>query len=93
MLLFHSAAMVVAPHGAGLANIVFSRPGTYVIEGVCPRPKMILCFQRLAVILGLHWHGLLSDGGCPNLVNVSARDVLDTVVTYLDIRNKTMARK
>ena len=30
MRMFHSAVMVVAPHGAGLANVVFSQPGTYI---------------------------------------------------------------
>ncbi|WP_274362159.1 glycosyltransferase family 61 protein [Paenibacillus thermotolerans] len=33
--LFASAEAVVAPHGAGLANIVFCRPGTKVIELFC----------------------------------------------------------
>ena len=31
---FRRAALIVAPHGAGLANILFARPGTPVIE-VC----------------------------------------------------------
>jgi len=32
MTMFHEAVLVVAPHGAGLANIVFSVPGTAVVE-------------------------------------------------------------
>lgn len=32
MIMFHEAVLVVAPHGAGLANIVFSMPGTSVVE-------------------------------------------------------------
>jgi len=32
MTMFHEAVLVVAPHGAGLANIVFSLPGTSVVE-------------------------------------------------------------
>jgi capsular polysaccharide biosynthesis protein len=34
--LFASAEVIVAPHGAGLANIVFCRPGTKVIEFFSP---------------------------------------------------------
>ncbi|SCW72584.1 Protein of unknown function [Paenibacillus tianmuensis] len=34
--LFHSAKMVVAPHGAGLANLVFCKPDTKVIELFSP---------------------------------------------------------
>lgn len=30
--LFSAAGMIVAPHGAGLTNIVFSRPGTRLVE-------------------------------------------------------------
>jgi len=30
--LFHNAEIIVSPHGAGLSNLVFCRPGTRVIE-------------------------------------------------------------
>jgi len=52
MMMFHSAVIIVAPHGAGLPNVFFSQPGSYVIEGVCNRPHVNLCFQWLAHILG-----------------------------------------
>ena len=63
MTLFHSAVVVVAPHGAGLSNVLFSRPGTFVVEGVCNVPHVNLCFQRLTHVLGHHWHGVTSRGG------------------------------
>lgn len=93
MLLFHSAVMVVAPHGAGLSNIVFSRPGTYVIEAVCNSPHINLCFQRLAVVLGHHWHGVQSTGGCEKVIDVAVADVWYAVVAYLDIRKITLSAK
>lgn len=32
IVLFHNAEIIVAPHGAGLVNLLFARPGTKVIE-------------------------------------------------------------
>jgi len=83
MIMFHSAVMIVAPVGAGETNMFFSQPGTYVVEGVCNPPHVILCFQRLAHILGHHWHGIASRGGCRNVVDVSASSVDDAVRSYL----------
>lgn len=33
--LFRDASLVVAPHGAGLTNMLFSTPGTTVVEALC----------------------------------------------------------
>jgi len=79
MIMFHSAIMVIAPHGAGLSNVVFSQPGTYVIEGVCNPPYVNMCFQRLSHVLGHHWHGILSLDGCMTVVNVSVSAIKSAV--------------
>ena len=83
MMMFHSAVIVVGPHGAGLSNVFFSQPGTYVVEGVCNLPHVNLCFQRLTHILGHHWHGVTSRRGCEAVVDVSAASVEDAVRSYL----------
>ena len=83
MVMFHSAVVVVAPHGAGLSNLYFSQPGTYVVEGVCNMPHVNLCYQRLTHILGHHWHGVTSRRGCEGVVDVSATSVDDAVRNYL----------
>ena len=83
MMMFHSAVIIVAPHGAGLSNVFFSQPGTYVVEGVCNLPHVNLCYQRLTHILGHHWHGVTSRGGCESVVDVSAASVEDAVRSYL----------
>ena len=83
MTMFHSAVVVVAPHGAGLSNVLFSQPGTYVVEGVCNRPKVNLCYKRLAHVLGHHWHGIMSRRGCPIVVNVSPPQIDYAVREYL----------
>lgn len=83
MRLFHSAVLVVAPHGAGLANVVFSQPGTYVIEGVCNLPHVNFCFQRLSYVLGHRWHGTPSRGGCEGVVDVTAASIKRAALSYL----------
>ena len=52
MEIFFNAALVVAPHGAGLSNVVYCKPGTYVIEGVCNEPHVNMCYQWTSHILG-----------------------------------------
>src|SRR6218665_2026273 len=83
MRMFHSALMVIAPHGAGLANVVFSQPGTIVIEGVCNLPHVNLCFQRLSYVLGHHWHGVPSRRGCEVVIEVSAESISRAIASIL----------
>lgn len=78
MRLFNSAVMVVAPHGAGLANLVFSDPGTFVIEGVCNRQNTNLFFQRTALVLGHRYHGIPSTNESKRIIN---KDCIHGVVT------------
>lgn len=52
--LFGSASLVVGPHGAGLSNIVFCRPGTTVIEFSAPHRESRL-FAGLCHRLGLRY--------------------------------------
>ena len=84
MEMFNRAVMVVGPHGAGLSNIIFSEPGTFVIEGVCSRPHVNLCFQRLAYTLGHHYHGIQANGGCLSHIEINASDIENIVLTYIE---------
>ena len=44
--IFNRALVIVAPHGAGESNIVFSQQGTVLIEGLCyAHGKLNLCYQ------------------------------------------------
>ena len=87
MMMFHSAVIIVAPHGAGLANMLFSQPGTYVVEGFCNN----LCFRRLAYVLGHHWHGIKARNGvCRKYVDVTASSVDFAVRSYLHLWNTTL---
>ena len=82
MLIFYRARFVIAPHGAGLSNVLFSRPGTYILEIACgDRP---MCFLTTAYQLGHRYFGLPANGSCANGVNVN----IEYVETVL---NRTLA--
>ena len=44
--MYHAASLIVMPHGAGSANIIFARPGTPVIE-VCYGSNQTAIRQQL----------------------------------------------
>jgi capsular polysaccharide biosynthesis protein len=56
--LFSEAKITVGPHGAGLSNAVFCRPGTTLVEFM-PESRPIGCFDRLAQIVGLDYHSMI----------------------------------
>jgi capsular polysaccharide biosynthesis protein len=53
---FRSAKLVVAPHGAGLANLVFCKEGTLVYE-MLPQHNVRSTFFHLAQYHNLQYHG------------------------------------
>ena len=64
--MFNRAIVVVAPHGAGLSNIIFSEPGICVIEGLCydGSHKINHCYKHLAQVLGHIYHGVVPAKQC-----------------------------
>lgn len=62
--LFQSAELVVAPHGAGLANLVFCQEGAHVIEFFSPN-YVNVCFWELANAVGLKYSYLIGAGERP----------------------------
>jgi hypothetical protein len=54
ILLFRHARLVIGPHGAGLANIVFSAPGT-VLYDLLPGNYVNPCMNHLAQQHGVHY--------------------------------------
>ena len=82
MRMFAGAAVVVAPHGAGLSNVVYASPGTYVVEAVCNPPHVNMCYQWAAHVLGMHYHALASRGGCEGVIDVDVTAIVDVVRIY-----------
>ncbi|MBW4651340.1 MAG: glycosyltransferase family 61 protein [Kastovskya adunca ATA6-11-RM4] len=63
-LLFASAKVVVAPHGAGLTNLVFCQPGTTVVEFFSPK-YVNVCYYAMSDLLGLNYYYLIGEGQNP----------------------------
>lgn len=58
--LFRSCAVIVANHGAGLTNLVYSPPGCRVVELFSPK-WLNDCYFRLASICGIDYRCLVAD--------------------------------
>lgn len=61
---FRAAKVLVAPHGAGLANLVFCRPGTKVIE-LFHRSYVSPLYWQIAALKKLDYHPIVPDGEEP----------------------------
>ena len=85
MEIFNRALMVVGAHGAGFSNVIFSEPGTVVIEGVNNRPYIQLCYQWLAHILGHRYHAIVSRQGYPEVTDLNTTQLLSVARAYLKI--------
>jgi hypothetical protein len=57
---FRAATHIVAPHGAGLANIVFARPGAVLCE-LQMDDYMNLCFRKIAALQRLRYGCVVGD--------------------------------
>lgn len=83
--IFRNANIVVAPHGAGLSNIVFCRPGTTIVELFSSHWSDE--FWKLSVACGLHYIPVQVS-----LENGSMADVtsLDYASSYLKLNSDNM---
>jgi capsular polysaccharide biosynthesis protein len=61
--LFAHAEIVVGPHGAGHANILWSRPGTKLFEVFHPAWKHP-CYSILSSLVGIEYHYMMSGAAC-----------------------------
>ena len=78
--LVREAEIVVATHGAGLANLVFARPGMRVIEIVPAGRFNYACYPKRTRFFGLHHQLVFAD--CPGRKQV-LRVSLDNVAAAL----------
>ena len=73
MLIFYRARVIIGPHGAGLSNMLFSRPGTTVIEVICNPPNV--CYLLASYYLGHKYFGLPSLNGCDGGMDVNLQEM------------------
>lgn len=92
--LFSNASVIVAPHGAGLSNLVFAEPSTKVLEFFAPE-YVNVCYWTLCEQCNLTYYYLIGQGRkYPDFVDPhqSAADiVVDTeeLLRMLDKMNLT----
>jgi hypothetical protein len=81
---FRSARLVIGPHGAGLSNIAFCQPGSFVYEMLL-RDYPNFCFNRIAQSAGLNYAADLFEGdGHPDAHQQTWHIDLDLVSVRLD---------
>ncbi len=88
--LFHQARIVVAPHGAGLSNLVFCQPGTKVLE-MCAPQYVNPCFWTISDGVNLDHFYMLGRGeraaeqfawlGCENDMEIDLHELDEFVST------------
>jgi capsular polysaccharide biosynthesis protein len=73
---FREAKEIVAPHGAGMANIVFSSAGTRVVE-LFNREYVNPCFWRLAALVEVDYRPVVGagDGPIANESSANRKDI------------------
>jgi glycosyl transferase family 61 len=87
MQIIGNAGVIVAPHGSALANLVFARTGTRVLE-IFANPGNQKCYWMLARHRQLSYHYFLADavpnGHNPNEFDmVIRREKLDRALDFL----------
>ncbi|WP_218932216.1 glycosyltransferase family 61 protein [Adhaeretor mobilis] len=79
--LIHQSDVILATHGAGLANLIFARSGTRVIEIVPDDRYNATCYPRKSRILSFHHQQVLVKSGKPKrTLNVSLEDINSALV-------------
>lgn len=76
--LFSRAQIVVAPHGAGLTNMLFSSPNTRVIE-LMPTQNPNLCYYHLAALLQFE-HCIVPCEQLSNLSLVAPLELMEKMI-------------
>lgn len=87
-LLLASAEAVIAPHGAGLTNLVFCSPGTKVIEIFSPH-WVKLCYYQVCYCSELDYYYLIGETPKAN-AKFFGRDA--DIIVDIDLLSKLMTK-
>jgi hypothetical protein len=72
--MFFSAKVIIAPHGAGLSNILLATSKAVVIEVLIP--PVVTCYVDLARELGNDWYGVYGNAHSEAPMRVNVDEVL-----------------
>lgn len=84
--LFASAELIIAPHGAGLTNLLFCKPGTKILEIFSPL-YVNPCYRCLSSQLDLDYSYLIGQGERPP-AHVESRNLYDDITIGLTDLNE-----
>ncbi|TVR25574.1 MAG: glycosyltransferase family 61 protein [Nitriliruptor sp.] len=80
MRVFRRATSIVAPHGAGLANLIWSEQPCRVVE-IFPHGMHNDCYARLAASLGFRYRPITCSPSPPAAGKISIPAVLEAAVS------------
>ena len=83
MVMFYNAWLVVAPHGAGLSNLMFSQARTRVLE-ILVNAERNYCFKGLMNTLGHVYIGVMSQGNSKRKLRIVKPYFTTVIVRLLD---------
>lgn len=86
--LFYNAKIIVAPHGAGLSNLVFSQKNLKVIEIMQP-DYLQSCFEVISAIIGCEYHKFFSEEYDKEKVNYE-KDIFIDIAKFNAILEKVI---
>jgi capsular polysaccharide biosynthesis protein len=73
--LIADSEIIIAPHGAGLANLIFAQPRTHVIEIVPAGRYNATLYPELSRVMGLVHHQILAERDAGGALRFSLRDI------------------
>ena len=89
--LFNRAALVVAPQGASVYNMIFCRAGTYIVEVFCP-DSPVYASLRMAHILGHRYYAYTSvrqkNKPCFNQLKLDLKQTRQILQFYMPFVSK-----
>jgi len=81
---FRAAKIIVAPHGAGLANLVFCQSGTKVIE-LLHRSYVSPLYWQLAALKDVDYRPVVPSGNAPLAQKLEANRLdIDADVAHVE---------
>jgi Glycosyltransferase 61 len=86
---FSRAKIVIAPHGAGLANILACAPGTHILEFLGEGSDCNLCYLSLAMSLNMNYHPLFMNAIANGNYEVDVPRVVSVVREVLQLIEST----